>query len=123
MRKMRRFMKKKDFGRRFQHKKKDWKPTKQSPAKPSQFQKNNNDERDDLCYNCRQPGHSRDECPNPLARRYHDDDRQQRRDKREKARAFTAESEKGKEKADADGTDESEISSSDSDSSYQTMMH
>ena len=78
MRKMRKFMKKKDFGKRFQQKRKDWKPTKQTPAKSSQFQKNNNDERDDLCYNCQQPGHFRNDCPNPPARRYHDNDRQQR---------------------------------------------
>ena len=84
MRKMRRFMKKKDFGRRFQNKKKDWKPTKPSPGKSSQFQKNNDDERDDLCYNCQQPGHFRNDCPNPPVRRYHDEDKQQRHRRREK---------------------------------------
>ena len=58
-----------------------------------------NEERDDLCYNCKKPEHFRDECPDPPARKYNDDERRQRRDRREKTRAFVAETEKGKKKA------------------------
>ena len=76
-----------------------------------------NEERDDLCYNCKKPDHFRDDCPNPPARKYNDDERRQRRDQREKTRAFAAKTEKGKEKACTEGTDSSDISSTDTNSS------